>query len=99
MARRLKTPVASLTLARLVTFSGELVCIDPINRRGGLRLDGDEGRYFTGPPHWFALLPRPASGSTERVVNCAICRWELMCTAGLSCRLPVNKDDSAAAGR
>lgn len=38
-------------------ISGELVCIDPINRRGGLRLDGDEGRYFTGPPHWFALLP------------------------------------------
>jgi len=38
-------------------ISGELVFIDPVNRRGGLRLDGDEGRYFTGPPLWFVLLP------------------------------------------
>jgi len=38
-------------------ISGELVYIDAVNRRGGIRLDGDEGRYFTGPPHWFALLP------------------------------------------
>jgi hypothetical protein len=38
-------------------LSGELVYLDPVNRRGGIRLDGDQGRYFTGPPHWFALLP------------------------------------------
>ncbi len=38
-------------------FSGELVYIDAVNRRGGIRLDGDQGRYYTGPPHWFALLP------------------------------------------
>ena len=38
-------------------ISGELVYIDPVNRRGGIRLDGDQNRYFTGPPHWFALLP------------------------------------------
>jgi hypothetical protein len=38
-------------------LSGELVYIDPVNRRGGIRLDGDQGRYHTGPPHWFALLP------------------------------------------
>ena len=38
-------------------ISGELVYIDAVNRRGGIRLDGDQGRYFTGPPHWFALLP------------------------------------------
>jgi hypothetical protein len=38
-------------------ISGELVYIDAVNRRGGIRLDGDQGRYHTGPPHWFALLP------------------------------------------
>jgi hypothetical protein len=39
-------------------ISGELVYIDAINRRGGIRLDGDQqGRYNSGPPHWFALLP------------------------------------------
>ena len=39
-------------------LSGELVVIDPINRRGGLRLDGDEKeRYHAGPLHYFAMLP------------------------------------------
>lgn len=39
-------------------LSGELVVIDPINRRGGLRIDGDAGgRYHDGPLHYFALLP------------------------------------------
>lgn len=38
-------------------ISGELVYIDAVNRRGGIRLDGDQGRYNAGPPHWFALLP------------------------------------------
>lgn len=39
-------------------ISGELVVIDRINRRGGLRLDGDGGnRYHNGPLHYFALLP------------------------------------------
>ncbi len=38
-------------------ISGELVYIDAVNRRGGIRLDGDQGRYDSGPPHWFALLP------------------------------------------
>jgi hypothetical protein len=39
-------------------LSGELVVIDPINRRGGLRIDGDGGnRYHNGPLHYFALLP------------------------------------------
>jgi hypothetical protein len=39
-------------------LSGELVVIDPINRRGGLRIDGDAGgRYHSGPLHYFALLP------------------------------------------
>lgn len=32
-------------------FSGELVFVDAINRRGALRLDGD------GPLHYFAMLP------------------------------------------
>lgn len=32
-------------------FSGELVFVDAVNRRGALRLDGD------GPLHYFALLP------------------------------------------
>lgn len=39
-------------------LSGELVVIDPINRRGGLRIDGDAGgRYNDGPLHYFAMLP------------------------------------------
>lgn len=38
-------------------ISGELVYIDAVNRRGGIRLDADQDRYFTGPPHWFAVLP------------------------------------------
>lgn len=39
-------------------LAGELVFIDPVNRRGGLRLDGDDkGRYHDGPLHYFALLP------------------------------------------
>ena len=39
-------------------IAGELVYIEPVNRLGGIRLDGDEkGRYFTGPLHYFALLP------------------------------------------
>jgi len=39
-------------------LSGELVVIDPVNRRGGIRLDGDEGgRYHAGPLHYFAMLP------------------------------------------
>lgn len=39
-------------------LSGELVLIDPINRRGGLRIDGDAGgRYHDGSLHYFAMLP------------------------------------------
>lgn len=40
-------------------LAGELVIIDPVNRRGGLRLDGNEpgDRYHAGPLHHFALLP------------------------------------------
>jgi hypothetical protein len=39
-------------------LSGELVLIDPMNRRGALRLDGDDGgRYHDGPLHYFAMLP------------------------------------------
>lgn len=39
-------------------LAGELVVVDPANRRGGLRLDGDGGdRYHSGPLHYFALLP------------------------------------------
>jgi hypothetical protein len=41
-----------------IYLSGELVVIDPINRRGGIRIDGDAGgRYHDGPLHYFALLP------------------------------------------
>jgi len=39
-------------------IAGELVFVDPVNRRGGIRLDGDGGeRYHVGPLHHFALLP------------------------------------------
>jgi len=42
-----------------VYLSGELVVVDPINRRGGIRLDGDgkPERYLKGPLHYFAMLP------------------------------------------
>ncbi len=42
-----------------VYLSGELVLVDPINRRGGLRLDGtgDPKLYLSGPLHYFAMLP------------------------------------------
>ncbi len=40
-------------------LAGELVVIDPVNRRAGLRLEGDGlgGRYYDGPLHYFAMLP------------------------------------------
>ncbi|MFT7639626.1 MAG: hypothetical protein ACI9G1_001363, partial [Pirellulaceae bacterium] len=40
-------------------IAGELVIIDPVNRRGAIRLDGgaNGGRYHSGPLHYFALLP------------------------------------------
>jgi hypothetical protein len=40
-------------------LAGELVIVDPINRRGGLRLEGNgnQVRYARGPIHYFALLP------------------------------------------
>ena len=44
-------------------FAGELVMVDPINRRGGIRLDGDDSgdlnanRYDKGDPLRFAMLP------------------------------------------
>lgn len=39
-------------------LAGELAIIDPVNRRGGLRLDGNGGeRYHAGPLHYFAMLP------------------------------------------
>jgi len=39
--------------------AGELVSIDHVNRRGGLRLDGDgnSARYQAAPSHFFSLLP------------------------------------------
>lgn len=40
-------------------LSGELVLLDPANRRGALRIDGNEphDRYQSGSLHSFALLP------------------------------------------
>lgn len=39
-------------------LSGELVLVDPVNRRGALRLDGDgTNRHYNGPLHYFAMLP------------------------------------------
>src|SRR3954462_2173735 len=39
-------------------LAGELVVVDPVNRRGGLRLDGNVSeRYYDGPLHYFAMLP------------------------------------------
>jgi len=42
-----------------IYLAGELVVVDPINRRGGIRLDGDHNpkRYAEGPLHYFAMLP------------------------------------------
>ena len=39
-------------------LAGELMYMDVVNRRGGIRLDGNPGnRYDDGPLHYFALLP------------------------------------------
>jgi hypothetical protein len=39
-------------------LAGELVIVDPVDRRGGLRLDGNPNeRYHAGPLHYFAMLP------------------------------------------
>jgi hypothetical protein len=40
-------------------LAGELVIVDPMNRRGSLRLDGNGpgDRYHAGPLHAFAMLP------------------------------------------
>lgn len=40
-------------------IAGELAFIDPVNRRGGIRLDGNPpgDRYQSGPLHYFAMLP------------------------------------------
>lgn len=44
-------------------LSGELVFVDPVNRRGALRLDGSpDGRYHDGPLHYFAMLPYGMAG-------------------------------------
>ena len=42
-----------------VDLSGELVTVDHVNRRGGLRLDGDfsEDRYHSAPTFSFILMP------------------------------------------
>ena len=41
-----------------VYLAGELVSVDHVNRRGALRLvgDNDDGRYHSAPSHRFALL-------------------------------------------
>jgi len=57
-----QTPAAArpefLPLETATYLSGELIVVDPVNRRGGLRLDGDAGgRYHAGSLHYFALLP------------------------------------------
>jgi len=40
-------------------LSGELVLVDPVNRRGAIRLDtaGNEQMFQNGPLHYFAMLP------------------------------------------
>lgn len=51
-------PDAFAPIAKAQYLAGELVYIDPVNRRGAIRLHGNEkGRYSVGPPHYFALLP------------------------------------------
>ena len=47
-------------LEKGVFLSGELVTVDPINRRAGLRIDcmpREEKRSSEGPLHYFAMLP------------------------------------------
>ena len=47
-------------IEQAVYVSGELVVVDPINRRGGIRIDcgvRDEQRAQSGPLHYFAMLP------------------------------------------
>jgi len=47
-------------IEQAVYLSGELVVVDPINRRGGIRIDCEvraEQRAQNGPLHYFAMLP------------------------------------------
>ncbi|HAA69429.1 MAG TPA: hypothetical protein DCE55_09830 [Planctomycetaceae bacterium] len=41
-------------IAKARYLSGELVYIDPVNRRGAIRMHDN---YWSGPAHYFALLP------------------------------------------
>ena len=51
-------PAKFAPMAKARYLSGELVYMDAVNRRGGIRIDGGEsGRYWAGPIHYFALLP------------------------------------------
>jgi len=51
-------PAKFAPMAKARHLSGELVYMDAVNRRGGIRIDGGEtGRYWAGPIHYFALLP------------------------------------------
>jgi hypothetical protein len=43
-------------LEKSAAYRGELVFVDHANRRGSLRVPGEE-RFFRNPPHPFALLP------------------------------------------
>jgi hypothetical protein len=44
-------------LEKALTYRGELVFVDHVNRRGSLRVQGAGGTYFRNAPHPFALLP------------------------------------------
>jgi hypothetical protein len=43
-------------LEKALSYRGELVFVDHVNRRGSIRVQG-EGMYFRNPPHPFAMLP------------------------------------------
>lgn len=57
-AGHISEPDAFAPIEKARYIAGELVYVDAVNRRGAIRLHGDEnGRYWKGPPHYFALLP------------------------------------------
>ena len=54
VADYLPDPAHFASLAKSRYLSGELVYIDPVNRRGAIRM---HDHYWSGPVHYFALLP------------------------------------------
>ena len=80
-------PAKFAPMAKARYLSGELVYMDAVNRRGGIRIDGGEsGRYWAGRFITSRCCLMRRSGKTAHGPHCATCRWARTSTAGFSCR-------------